>query len=114
MKTLIQTVTVPVLCLIAQLYLPWWIVAVIAVAVGYQFDNTPGASFIAGFLGVAALWLGYAFWIDQQTGALLTEKIAQLFPGKSVAVIYTLTALAGGVAGGLGGLAGAWVKNAMK
>ncbi|MFN5168511.1 MAG: hypothetical protein ACK5DD_02705 [Cyclobacteriaceae bacterium] len=114
MKTLIQTLTILVLCLIAQLYLPWWIVAVIAAAIGYQFNNAPGASFLAGFAAVAALWLGYAFWIDQQTGALLTGKIAQLFPGKSNAVIYVLTALTGGVAGGLGGLTGAWVKKAMK
>jgi hypothetical protein len=92
-----------------QLFLPWWIIAVVAVLVGYFFKQGSGLSFLAGFLGVFILWTGYAYLLSSANNHLLASKIAELMApltGGSKNVLFLLSGVVGGLVGGLSSLTG--------
>ena len=98
-------------CLALQYFFPWWTLVIGAFGAGYWACNKGFVSFAAGFLGVAILWVSAAFLIDLQTSSILTEKVAQLFPTKTPALLYVLTALVGGLPAGFAGLAGGYTSS---
>jgi len=114
MKTLIQLFVFAVVAAIVQLFLPWWSIAVVGVAIGYAFDNPPGWAFLAGLLAMGLLWLTYAGWLDVQNDSLLSGKVAQLFPTGKVGILYVLTALVGGLTGGFAAMTGALLQKAVR
>ena len=90
-----------------QLFLPWWIIVVIAFAVELFFGGKTSFSFFPGFYGIFIYWLIYAAVIDIQTGFILSKKIALLFHLPEWPLIVALiTAFIGGITGGLGSLTG--------
>lgn len=107
MNFLKQLVATAILCLALQYFFPWWTIVIGSFAAGYWAGNRGFVSFAAGFLGVAMLWVITAMVIDAQTHSILTEKVAQLFPTKTPALLYVLTAFVGGLPAGFAGLAGA-------
>ncbi len=107
MKFLIQILYTIVICLLLQLFLPWWTLAIGAFAVAFLFDNKSFPSFAAGFLGVALLWVAMAGYITIVTDSILTTKLNQLLPINS----FIMTALAGGLVGGFGGLTGSLFRK---
>jgi hypothetical protein len=92
------------LAFLAGLWLPWWIIAVVAALVCFIVDvrRSFGTSFLAGLL----LWGGMAFFYSQRNEGILSEQIADLFMGLSGLLQVLLTGLIGGLAAGLGGYAG--------
>jgi hypothetical protein len=107
MKFLIQILFTIVICLVLQIFLPWWTSAIGAFAVAFLFDNKSLPAFAAGFLGVAILWLAMAGLITIATDSILTTKLNQLLPINS----FILTALVGGLVGGFGGLTGSLFRK---
>jgi hypothetical protein len=89
-----------------QFMFPWWSLMFPTIAVSYLTGRGAGSSFIAGFLAIGLLWLSLSLYIDWSTGSMLSQKIAQLFPGKSLIVVRLLTVLVGGLTGGLASLTG--------
>jgi hypothetical protein len=101
------------LCGIIQLFLPWWTLTLAAalVAMLHKSGNRRDA-FWAGFWGVALLWLGYVLLIEVQSRAILSPKLAALlhlpaYPPSA----WIVTALLGGITGGLGALTGYYLKR---
>jgi len=107
MKFLIQVLFTIVLCAALQFFLPWWTLAIGAFAVAFLFDNKSFPAFAAGFLGVALLWLGISIYISVVTDSVLTTKLNQLLPINS----FVITALVGGLVGGLGALTGSLFRK---
>ena len=110
MKFLVQLVTIVVIAFILQSFLPWWTMTVGAFFIGYLFKSSGWSSFLSGFLGVGLLWVIMAWIIDSQTASILSEKIAQLFPGKSVILLFLFTGIVGGLSGGLASLTGSLLQ----
>lgn len=106
MKFFIQLIITILVCLVLQLFLPWWSIAIGAAGVAYLVGNKSFNSFLAGFLAIALLWVGLALIIDLKTNSILTEKINQLLPLNS----FILTMLVGGLVGGFAALTGALIK----
>lgn len=107
MKFLIQLLITIVVCFILQSFLPWWTMAVGAFTVAYLVGNKGFPSFLAGFIAVAILWLGMAFYIDALTNSILTEKINRLLPINA----FVATLIVGGLVGGFASLTGALMKS---
>lgn len=106
MKFLTQLAATIVVGFILQSFLPWWTLAIGAFAVAYFADNKSLISFAAGFLGAAMLWLAMAFYLDQATHSIITEKVNRLLPLNS----FMLTTVIGGLVGGFAALTGALLK----
>jgi Na+-translocating ferredoxin:NAD+ oxidoreductase RnfD subunit len=107
MKFTLQLILTIIICFVLQSFLPWWTLAIGSFAVAYFSANKSYLSFAAGFLGVAILWLGMAYYIDSSTHSILTEKVNKLLPLNS----FLLTALIGGLIGGFSALTGAFAKT---
>lgn len=99
------------LCFILQYFLPWWTLALGAFVGGYVFGNNGWVSFLSGLLAVGLLWFSMAFFIDMQTQSVLTEKVARIFPTKTPALLFLLTAIIGGLPAGFAALTGSLVKS---
>jgi hypothetical protein len=107
MKFLIQLVSTIVVCLILQMFLPWWSIAVGAAGVAYVVGNKGSTSFLGGFVSIALLWGLFALYLDIKTNSILTDKINQLLPLNA----FILTTLVGGIVGGFAALTGALAKS---
>jgi hypothetical protein len=99
--------------LVAQFFLPWWIIALIAFGMALWRARTAGHAFLSGFLGIGLGWLGTSLFIHLRTEAILTAKVAQLFslPG---GVLLVITALVGALVGGMAALSGYFCRKAVE
>jgi len=92
--------------------LPWWSFVVTNLIIAIALPIKPLQSFIAGALGVGALWAGLAFGIDMANNHILSTKIAQILPlGGSYIALIIVTAFVGALLGGLASLTGSFVRK---
>jgi hypothetical protein len=92
--------------------LPWWSFVVTNLIIAIALPIKPLQSFIAGALGVGALWAGLAFGIDIANNHILSSKVAQILPlGGSYIALIIVTAFVGALLGGLASLTGSFVRK---
>ena len=110
---MIQLILIAILGLLAQLILPWWSLALVAFLVCLWRSRSAGQAFMFGFYGVALVWLGYALFIYAQVGGDFIGRMGELLFKVNNAVLPILvTAILGGLVGGLSGLSGFYVRQA--
>ena len=107
MKYLFPIITIIILGGLAQLFLPWWSLVVVALVVAYLFKLTGWQGFVCGFFGIFLLWGGYALYLNQINEGILASRMSGLFsmPGGSIGLLI-FSALIGGLLGGLAGATG--------
>ncbi|MEI8142029.1 MAG: hypothetical protein WCG90_04085 [Chitinophagia bacterium] len=92
--------------------LPWWSFVVTNLIIAIALPIKPVQSFIAGALGVGALWAGLAFGIDLANNHILSTKVAKILPlGGAYIALIIVTALVGALLGGLASLTGSFVRK---
>ncbi|UOQ66573.1 hypothetical protein [Hymenobacter volaticus] len=102
------------LAFIAQLFLPWWVIMPLCLLLAAWRGVSGGRSFVAGFLGVGLGWLIMASWLSLRNEGLLAHRVAQLLPlGGQGWLLVLVTAVIGGLVGGLAALAGTWLRQAV-
>ena len=111
MKSLISILFIAVLGGLLSLLMTWWSVAIAAFVVALLAKLSPINAFLTGFLAVAILWAGYAFYLDTQNSAMLSSQIASLFSLSEPMLLVAITALLGGLVGGFGALTAAYFRK---
>jgi hypothetical protein len=114
MKFILSIVLVALVTYAIGIYgnLPWWSFVVTNLIIAIAVPIKPLQSFIAGALGVSALWAGLAFGIDLANNHILSTKVAQILPlGGSYIALIAVTALVGALLGGLASLTGSFVRK---
>lgn len=112
MKFISTIILIALIAFISGLYLPWWSVALAAFVVSLIFRQSPGKSFLAGFLGLFLLWAGLALFIDIPNQHILSKKIAEVLPlGGSSALLILVTGLVGGLVGGFASLTASYSRK---
>jgi hypothetical protein len=114
MKFILSIVLVALVTYAIGIYgnLPWWSFVVTNLIIAIALPNKPLHSFIAGALGVGALWAGLAFGIDLANNHILSTKVAQILPlGGSYIALIIVTAFVGALLGGLASLTGSFVRK---
>ncbi len=99
---------------IGHQFLPWWSITVIAAVMAFIFHIRANVSFLAGFLVAALLWGGYAALVDAANDGILSERMGNLLGGASGLILVVLTAIIGGIFGGLGALTGSLGRNLIR
>lgn len=106
MKFLIKTILIALVAYFILPYSPWWIIPVLTFIICALIKSDWFTSFISGFIAIGALWFYKAWSIDKATDSILTTKIASLFTLSEPIMLILVTALAGAIAAGFGGLTG--------
>ena len=107
MRFILSLISIIIGAAFAQIYSPWWVATIICFLIGGIAGMKGLSSFFTGFLGIALLWGGYAFYLDTKSGSLLSGKMALLF-GESFSspALLIATAVLGGLIGGFACLSG--------
>lgn len=115
MKFLATVILTALLSFIAELYLPWWGVAIAAFVAGTLIIQKAGLSFLAGFLGVLLLWAGLSFWIDTKNEGILSARIGELLGiGANSFLLILITGFVGGLVGGFAAMSGTFLRAKAK
>lgn len=101
-----------ILCLLAGVILPWWMVAVIAFVAALFIGKASGKSFGAGFLGVALAWIILALFKSIPNENELANRMAALFHLPGWFWVLLITAVIGGLLGGMSAWSGMLFKKA--
>ncbi|PLK42348.1 hypothetical protein [Emticicia sp. TH156] len=111
-----------VISAIAQMFLPWWVIAPIAFIVGMFKTSSGKGAWLAGAAAIATLWIAYAAYLNITHEGLMLDRIGNLFADNlkflnsipfSVS-FFLIMALIGGLVGGFSALAGYQLRQLIK
>jgi hypothetical protein len=111
MKFIVSVLLIGVFAAVAEYFLPWWSVAVVAFVVTFFMGGKGGWGFLSGFSGVGILWVIAALLHDGANDHILSGRMAVLFKLPSYGLFICVTVLVGGLVGGLAGWAGALLSS---
>jgi Kef-type K+ transport system membrane component KefB len=131
MRFWLRFLLIAVLAYAAQQFLPFWSAVLAAFAVGLAMSRRrrrryshrilpPAQAFLAGFLALFLLWGGMAWMTDAANASILSTRISQIIiPAYSLPLpgawfMILLTALLGGLLGGLGAMSGNQLGEALR
>ncbi|NEU08605.1 hypothetical protein GZH53_09810 [Flavihumibacter sp. R14] len=107
-----------IVSLILQLFLPWWIIALIAFPLAFWKARSAGHAFGSGFIAIFLLWVVMGLFKSFPNEHLLANRVGEMFmlpPGSSNWIFMLLaTGIVGGLVGGISALAGFMAGNAFK
>jgi len=99
-------VLIGLICLL-QLFLPWYGVALAGMLVTLLLQQRSAlAAFLLGLVGGALVWGSYSGYLNAGNEGILAGRLGQTFGGLSGWAMVLVTALLGGIYGGLGALSG--------
>ena len=99
--------------LVFQLFLPWWVIAPIAFGLAFWKSDSGRHAFLAGFTAIFVLWFAAAYVPHYRNEGILTAKVAQLLGLPAPFLVLVVTALVGGLVGGLAAWSGFFWKSAL-
>ena len=95
-------ITIILLGLLVHQFTPWWSIIFVTALVGGIFNKHAGRSFLIGFVGVFLLWGIAAYQMDAGNESILSIRMEKIIGANMI----MLTALLGGLLGGMGALTG--------
>jgi len=102
-----------ILSFISSYLLPWWAAALIAFLAALFMGNTSGKAFLSGFGAIFVLWVILALIKSIPNDNVLASRVIQLFPLPHQWIwLLLITALIGGLVGGMAALSGVLTKKA--
>ena len=102
-----------ILSFISSYFLPWWMAAAIAFLAALFIGKRSGKAFWSGFVAISALWIILALIKSIPNDNILASRVIQLFPLPHKWILLLLiTALIGGLVGGMAALSGVLTKKA--
>jgi hypothetical protein len=101
-----------VLSFASSYFLPWWAAAVIAFLAALFIDTRAGKAFLSGFAALFVAWTVLALLKSIPNDNILAGRVVQLFPLPNNWIwVLVVTAVVGGIVGGLSALSGALIRN---
>lgn len=114
MKLFLRLILIAGLTFLLSSFLPWWILTIVGFVVGWVVPGGLLSGFVSGFLGVAIVWMGYAWKLDTENNSVFSTKILEILPlGQPIILIATL-GFVGGLCGGFATMTGALMRKPKK
>ena len=112
MKFVISLLLIALLSLGAEIYLPFWSVALVAFTVSALIPQAPWKALVCGFVAVFALWAGLAVYLDSANDHILGNRVSLLvLKTTSPFLLILVTGFIGGLVGALGALTGSFLHR---
>ncbi|TCC92212.1 hypothetical protein EZ428_10815 [Pedobacter frigiditerrae] len=99
--------------LLLQIFLPWWVVIVIAFAACGIIGKTGKISFWQPFLAIFVLWIAMALFKSLPNHNVLATRVAEMLSVKLWPIVLVVTGLLGGLTAGISGYCGYHFRKAM-
>lgn len=109
MRFIVQILVIVILGFFAELFLPWWSLA-IAAFIGGLLVNTR-MNFLGGFLAIGIMWLVKAWINDLSTDSDLADRVAAIFMLNSKTLLLIITLALGGLVGGFAAMTGGALRK---
>ena len=93
---------------------PWWVCMLCTAIVAVLQKQSAASSFGQGFAAISLLWLGLALFYSIPNLGMLADQVGKLIGGLSGIQLLQVSALLGGITGGLGAWSGTLLRNALK
>jgi len=100
-----------VLTIAGSFILPWSAAAIIAFIAAICCAKTSGQAFWSGFGAVFIAWMMLALFKSIPNNHILATRVSRLFHLPNWAFVLVITALIGGIVGGMAALSGVLVKK---
>lgn len=98
-----------------SIFYHWWLIAADAFVAAFFFGKSSWGVFFSGFLAVALVWAGQAYYLSSRNDDLLLGKMAELLgPLPSPIWLLGITALMGGLVGGFSALTAYSIRSLWK
>lgn len=112
MKFAISILLVILLSAAACLFLPWWVIAVVAFIISVLIPQGPGRSFLTGFIALFILWGGLSWYLSAGNQHILANKISLLMlKSEGSFLLILVTGVIGALVAGFAALAGSFVRR---
>ena len=106
-------IVIIIVSLLLQIFLPWWVVIVIAFATCGIIGKTGKISFWEPFLAIFVLWIAMALFKSLPNHNILATRVAEMLSVKLWPIVLVVTGLLGGLAAGISGYCGYHFRKAM-
>ena len=103
-----------ILTIISSYVLPWWAAAIIAFLAALYWGKTSGQAFWSGFGALFVAWTILALIKTIPNQNILATRVSRLFHLPNWILVLLITALIGGIVGGMAALSGVLVKKAFQ
>ena len=94
-----------------QIFAPWWVVAIVPFLVFLIRQTSASNAFWTSFGAVSVLWMAYGFYLHFVSDGAMSDRIAGIFSLPNGIVLLLISALVGGLTGGLAGLSGQLLRR---
>lgn len=91
---------------LAQLFLPWWIIALVPFVVCMWLSRSGWKAFFLSFAALCIVWGVFAWYLHDQSHGIMSDRISQIFFLPNGLAMVGVAALVGGLVAGSAGLAG--------
>jgi hypothetical protein len=103
-----------ILSFVCGFFLPWWVAVIVAFLAAFFIGKTSMRSFWSGFAAIFVVWAALALLKSIPNENILAGRVVQLFPLPNNWIwLLFVTALVGGLVGGIGALSGILLKKAL-
>lgn len=104
-----------VISLILQLFLPWWIIAVVALTISAWKARNGKHAFAHSFTAVFVLWIAAGLVRTLPNENILANRVGEMlmlpFAEMNWMLVLLATGLVGGLAAGMAGMAGYYLRG---
>lgn len=111
MRTILFIILIAVLSAVAEVFLPWWMIAVVPFPLAMIMNKKGSTSFLAGFAGIALFWLVAVLVKDIPNEHILSRRMATLFKLPNYGLLILVVTVLGGLIGGLSAWAGSLLRQ---
>jgi len=102
------------LAFICGYLVPWWVACILALIAAFFLGKTPAQAFWSGFGGLALAWTALALLKSIPNNHILATRVAKMFQLPQWWMVLAITAIIGGLAGGMCALSGLMVKRVVE
>lgn len=107
---------------VAQLFLPWWVIAPISFALAAWKSESAKGAFAAAAGAITTLWVAYAGYLNASTDGVMLQKIGAMFAENIkflqklpiTGSFFTIMVLIGGNVAGFSAMAGYQLRQLFK
>lgn len=115
MRNLLYLFGLVLVAILLHQFLPWYAMAIAGLLFGvFAPVASAGKAFAYGLLAGAIVWGFYSGFLNYQNESILATRIGNMFGGLTAWTMVIITALLGGIYGGLGSVTGYWGRRLFK